>query len=123
MQQTKKLHIALWVAQGLLAAPFIMAGIMKITAPIADLAANGMSFVNSFSEAVVRFIGISEALRGLGLILPALLKIQPILTPIAAIGLAIIMVLAAVYHGIHNELPIPIFNTIWSCRFYSMGKT
>lgn len=107
MKQSKGLHIALWVAQGLLATAFIMAGFMKTTMPVDDLAVNGMSFVNTFSEGMVRFIGISEILGGIGLILPALLRIKPILTPIAAIGLATVMVLAVIYHISVGEPPVP----------------
>lgn len=107
MKKSKGLQIALWVTQGLLAAAFIMAGFMKITAPIDELAANGMSFVNNFSEGTVRFIGISELLGAIGLILPALLRIKPILTPIAAIGLATVMVMASIYHISVGEPPVP----------------
>src|SRR6056297_2342121 len=98
MKKSKRLHIALWVAQSLLAAAFLMAGMMKITVPIDELATNGMSFVYSFPESMVRFIGICEVLGSIGLILPALLRIKPILTPIASVGLAAIMVFAAIYH-------------------------
>lgn len=80
---------------------------MKITSPIDDLAASGMSFVNSFSESMVRFIGLSEILGALGLILPSVLRIKPLLTPMAALGLASVMVLAAIYHITHGEPPVP----------------
>jgi len=102
-KKSKALHISLWVAQGLLAAAFGMAGFMKISLPIEQLAKNGMGFVSEYAAGTVRFIGISELLGALGLILPAALRIKPILTPLAAIGVAIIMVLATVYHVTHNE--------------------
>ena len=95
---SKALHIGLWVVQGLLAAAFGMAGFMKLTAPIEQLAENGMSFVNDYSEGMVRFIGISELLGALGLIIPAAFRFKTFLTPLAAVGLAIIMVLATSYH-------------------------
>ena len=122
MKQSKKLHIALWVAQGLVAAAFIMAGIMKLISPLDDLAANGMSFVHTFSEGMVRFIGISEVLGGLGLIFPALLRIKPILTPMAAIGLAVIMVLAAVFHVMQGEPPIPNLVLLVLAVFIAWGR-
>ena len=93
----KTLNIALWVAQVLLAAMFLMAGIMKATQPIEELS-QSMTWVNDFSAGMVRFIGISELLGGIGLLLPALLRIKPIFTPLAALGLFIIMVLAFIYH-------------------------
>lgn len=116
------MNIALWVAQGLLAAAFFMAGFMKITTPIDDLAANGMSFVNTFSEEMVRFIGISEVLGGIGLIFPALLRIKPILTPIAAIALTIVMVLAAIYHISVGEPPVPNIILFSLAAFVAWGR-
>lgn len=122
MKQSKGLNIAVWVAQGLLAATFLMTGFMKLTAPIDELAANGMSFVNTFSEGMVRFIGISELLGGIGLILPALLKIKPILTPIAALALAIVMVLATIYHISVGEPPVPNIILFTLTVFVAWGR-
>lgn len=96
-KNNKTLNIALRVAQVLLAAMFLMAGIMKATQPIEELS-QSMTWVNDFSAGMVRFIGISELLGGIGLLLPALLRIKPIFTPLAALGLFIIMVLAFIYH-------------------------
>lgn len=100
---SKVLHIALWVVQVLLAVAFGMAGFMKSSAPIAELAAKGMGFVNHTSEGMVRFIGISEILGALGLILPAALRIKPILTPLAAVGIGVIMLLAVKEHWSQHE--------------------
>jgi uncharacterized membrane protein YphA (DoxX/SURF4 family) len=122
LKHSKRLHIALWIAQGVLAAAFIMAGFMKTTAPINELAANGMSFVNSFSEGMIRFIGISELLGGVGLILPALSRIKPILTPIAAIGLAVIMIFAAIYHISVSEPPVPNIILFALASFVAWGR-
>ena len=106
---SKALHISLWIVQGLLAAAFGMAGFMKLTAPIEQLAENGMSFVNDYSVGMVRFIGISELLGALGLIIPAAFRFKTFLTPLAAIGLAIIMILATSYHIGANE---PIIGSV-----------
>jgi hypothetical protein len=57
-----------------------------------------LPWVEDFSQGTVRFIGIMELLGALGLILPAATGIAPILTPIAATGLAVMMVLAAATH-------------------------
>lgn len=116
------MHIGLWIAQGLLAIAFIMAGFMKLSMPIEDLATNGMSFVNSFSEGMVRFIGISEVLGALGLILPALLRIKPVLTPIAASALALVMVLAAIYHISQSEPPLPNIILFAIAAFIAWGR-
>lgn len=98
----KALHIGLWVAQGLLGAMFIMAGAMKAIQPV-DALVESLPWVTSVPEGLVRFIGISELLGGIGLLLPAILRIKPSLTVWAALGLAIVMVLAAAFHGSRGE--------------------
>ena len=86
------MNIALWIAQGLLAAMYGMAGIMK-TFQIAKTKEQ-MPWAKNRSDGFVRFIGISELLGALGLILPLATGILPWLTPIAAIGLTLIQLLA-----------------------------
>jgi putative oxidoreductase len=99
------LHIALWVAQVLLlGVAFIFAGFAKATQPLYALAER-MLWVPAVPNGLVRFIGISEFLGGLGLILPSLTRIKPWLTPLAAAGLATIMVLAALFHISRGEAP------------------
>ena len=82
---------ALWILQGLLAALFIFAGVMKLIMPIAEMTRE-MPLPGLF----LRFIGVCELLGGLGLVLPAWLGIRPGLTTLAAIGLLIIMIGAVV---------------------------
>lgn len=96
------MNVVLWIVQGLLAAAFGMAGIMKSTQPKEKLA-DRLPWVADFSPATVRFIGIVELAAALGLILPALTGIAPILTPLAATGLAVVMVLAAIVHVRRKE--------------------
>ena len=107
----KTLNIAFWVAQALLASMFLMTGIMKSTQPIEELG-KSMPWVNDFSVAMVRFIGVSELLGSIGLLLPALLRIKPILTPLAALGLFTIMVFAFIYHITKGEYQVLGFNWI-----------
>ncbi len=77
----------LWMAQVLLAIVFLFAGGMKLILPPEVLTAQF-----PLPELFVRFIGVCEVLGALGLILPGLLCVRPWLTPLAAAGLAIIMV-------------------------------
>jgi uncharacterized membrane protein YphA (DoxX/SURF4 family) len=84
---------ALWIIQVLLAAMFTVAGIMKLTQSKEKLSKQ-LPWVNDISMRTVRFIGLSELLGGIGLIVPWLTGIVPILTPISAIGICLIMVLA-----------------------------
>ena len=78
------LHITLWVVQVLLALLFLWAGGIKLVLPLEQLAGPPGSV--QLPGAFVRFIGVAELLGGLGLILPALLRIRPGLTPLAAAG-------------------------------------
>jgi len=89
----KKLNVALWVVQVLLALVFLMSGGMKLTAPVADLIAQGMTWAEG-REWLPRFIGASEVLGALGLIIPAATRIMPKLTGVAAAALTLVMVLA-----------------------------
>ena len=97
------MNTALWIVQGLLAAMFLMAGLMKSTQPKEKLALK-MPWANDFSAATLKLIGISQLLASIGLIVPMLTGIVPVLTPLAATGLCIIMILAAVYHFRKNEM-------------------
>ena len=77
---------ALWIVQALLALVFLFSGGMKLALPL-DVLAEQMPLPGLFA----RFLGVAETLGALGLILPALLRIRPGLTPLAAAGLTIIM--------------------------------
>lgn len=101
-KNNKAINIGLWIAQGLLALMFIMAGAMKLSQPIEALA-ESLPWVTSVPAALVKFIGISELLGGLGLLLPALLRKKPILTVWAARGLAAVMLLATIFHISRGE--------------------
>ena len=81
------LTVSLWVIQGLLALLFLFAGSMKLILPIEVMTAQ-MPLPGLF----LQFIGVCEVAGAIGLILPALLRIRPILTPLAACGLLIVMI-------------------------------
>ena len=90
------MNLTLWIIAGLLAAVFLVAGPSKLFIPKAKLAkAPGGGWVLDFSAGFVKALGAVEILGAVGLILPALLDIAPILVPLAAVGLALIMVGAA----------------------------
>ena len=86
------MNIALWVAQGLLATMYLMAGIMKTFQT--SRAKEMLPWAKERSNRFVRFVGISELFGAFGLILPMLTGILPWLTPIAAFGLSLIQLLA-----------------------------
>jgi hypothetical protein len=85
------MNVALWIAQGLLAAIFLFAGGMKLVLPTEE-----MTKQIPMPGFFLRFIAVCEVLGALGLIFPWLLRIRPGLTPLAAAGLVIIMIGATV---------------------------
>ena len=97
------MNVALWVVQFVVAAAFGMSGVMKATMPIAALE-QSMRWARDVPEGLVRFIGLCEIAGALGLILPALTRIKPGLTPLAAAGLTTVMVLASLFHVTRGEL-------------------
>jgi len=97
------LNIALWAVQILLAIAFGAAGGAKAFMPLGELALQ-MSFVADSPAILVRFIGIVEIAGALAMILPALTRILPILTPLAALGFVIIQALAIPVHASYGEL-------------------
>ncbi len=105
------MNIALWIVAGVLALAFLAAGLMKVSQPKEKLAAS-MGWVNDFSPGTVKFIGTMEILGAIGLILPAATGIAPVLTPIAATGLAVTMILAAIVHGRRREPQMIAVNAV-----------
>jgi hypothetical protein len=90
-------NVVLWILQGLGAVLFLGSGVLKVIRPKDELAKT-LEWVSHFSPAMVKFIGGVEILGALGLILPAVTHIAPILTPIAATGLGITMIGALATH-------------------------
>ena len=98
----KGTHVALWVVQGVLGAAFLAAGLSHLFAPIEQLRAQNPWIGGAMGE-YVRFIGMAETLGAIGLVLPAATRIKPSLTPLAALGLTTVMVLAAITHVARGE--------------------
>ena len=98
------MNVALWIAQALLAFIMIGAGSPKLLAPRTWLAEN-MAWTKHVPAAVPRLLGLAEVMGGLGLILPLLLGIAPILTPIAAACLFLVLTGALVTKVRDHESP------------------
>jgi hypothetical protein len=86
-------NIALWIITGLLTAIFLLSGFGKLFVPREKMAGmmDAAAWVLDFKPATLKVIGSLEILGALGLILPALLDIAPILVPLAASGLTLLM--------------------------------
>lgn len=106
------MNLTLWITQGILAAMFTMAGMMKSTQSKEKLIGSGLNWAERFPISTVRIIGMSELLGAIGIVLPWALGILPILTPMAAIGIAAIMVSAISHHLKHKEMKAVMFNAI-----------
>ncbi len=92
----------LWAAQILLACLYGAAGMMKSTQPIPVLA-KAIVWPGDVPPAIVRFIGTAEALAAIGMIAPILTGIMPWLTPLAALCLSAIPILAIGFHAVRGE--------------------
>jgi uncharacterized membrane protein YphA (DoxX/SURF4 family) len=110
-QRRRRAHRALWVGQVLLAAFFLMAGYSHAFGAIADIAKSA-PWVTDAPVALVRFIGLAELAGAIGLILPAVTRVKPWLTPLAAIGLGLIMVFAIPVHLSRGEAAVVPVNIV-----------
>ena len=107
----KPLRIALWVTQGLVAAMFGLSGFMKLAMPIAELTAM-MPWTGQVPAGFVRFIGLVDLAGGIGILLPALTRMQPRLTVLAALGCAVLQVLAFGFHAYRGEFAVLPMNVV-----------
>lgn len=97
------MNIALWIVQGLLAAFFGAGGVVKAVQHRKKLIDQGLTWVEDFGDPAVKAIGALEFLAAVGLVLPAVTGISPVLVPLAAAGLGLIMIGAAVVHVRRGE--------------------
>lgn len=100
--------IAYWIVAGVTALAFLAAGALKALRSKEQLAASGMAWTEDFNGPVIKLIGVAEVLGALGLVLPMATGIAPVLSPVAAVCLAVLMVGAAVVHLRRHEPPIPL---------------
>ncbi|MFI5627316.1 DoxX family protein [Nocardioides sp. NPDC051685] len=84
------MNIALWIVAGVFAFGYIAGGIVKLTMPYEKYAAK-LHWPEDFTPANVRFMGVVEVLGGVGLVLPGLVSVAPVLVPVAASGMALYM--------------------------------
>src|ERR1700738_2057960 len=104
----KTLTISLWIAQVLLALLFSLAGVMKTFMPVPALVANGINYAADLPVWLLRFIGVAELSGAVGVVMPALTRIMPRLTPLAALGFVSIQVLAIGFHATRGELAMAL---------------
>ena len=117
------MNAALWAVQVILAIMFMMAGAMKLMKDKDELAEK-MGWVEDFSQTTIRLIGGAEILGAIGLLAPALTGIAPILTPLAASGLAVITMGAMVVHLRRREYPMALMGMMLAAMsvFVAWGR-
>jgi uncharacterized membrane protein len=97
------MNIALWIVQVLLALVFVGVGVNHVFRYDALKVQPRMSWVGALPRSLLAFIGICEILGAIGLILPPITNILPWLTPLAASLLAVMMLLASIFHFRRRE--------------------
>ncbi len=118
------MNTTIWIIQSLIAATFMYSGIQKSLYSEQKLVASGQTGVEGLSPGLIRFIGISEIFGSIGLIIPMMLNTVPVLTPISAFCLGVIMIPAAVIHNKRHEPKNVITNCILflMCAFIVYGR-
>lgn len=99
----------LWILKGIIALIFIYAGFSKLFLPKAKLLVNGMKGLVNLDETQIKGAGLLEVLGAIGLILPSLLNIYPILSPISALCLSLTMIVGG---RINYKLKLPVLPNI-----------
>ncbi len=93
------MNTVVWITQGLLAVALLAAGLTKLAQSKEQLVASGnMDWTEDFPEPQIKGIGTLEVLAAIGLIVPALLDLAPVLVGVAAVGVVLLMLGAAATH-------------------------
>lgn len=121
---SKALNIALWITQILISASMLWAASMKLFQPIDKLAAM-WPWTGQVAPAVVKLTGFIDILGGIGIILPSLLRIQPRLTVLSAIGIIVLMICASIFHISRGEASVIGVNIIFAAMaaFIAWGRS
>jgi putative oxidoreductase len=122
-KKPKGLNIALWIAQGLISLTLVWGAYAKLIQPIEET--SKMLPWALDNPSLLKFTGIIDLLGGLGIILPAALRIQPKLTVFAAYGIIALMVLGSIFHVSRGEAPLIGMNIfiILIAVFIAWGRT
>ncbi len=102
------MNLTLWVGQVVLAVVFFLSGTVKLFLPSEKLRAR----LPEVRPVMIRLVSVAEIVGALGLILPGITGIAPVLTPLAAAGLGIIMVGAVLTHARRHETTAVVTNLV-----------
>jgi len=115
------MNIALWVAQGFAALVFLLTGTLKIVMPKEKLAEK-MHWAATWPPGRIKLLGLAEVAGAIGLVLPTALHIAPLLTPIAAVCLAVLLLFAIQTHRRFHESIVPALVLMLICVAIAVGR-
>ncbi|MFD8644281.1 DoxX family protein [Streptomyces zaomyceticus] len=109
------MNLALWIITGLLAAAYLLGGAFKVITPKEKIIAAGPSarWAEDFGAGGIKTIGALEVLAAVGLVLPAVLDTAPVLVPLAALGLALMMTGAAIVRIRRRETALLVVDLVY----------
>jgi hypothetical protein len=116
------MNLALWIAQGLLGLAMFAAGSTKVAVPRARLLKT-MGWAESWSDGRFKLLGLAEVFGAIGLVVPWLTGIAPLLTPIAALCLLVLMGGAVKTHIDRKEPPVPPAVLAALALFIALGRS
>jgi hypothetical protein len=100
------INLALWIVASVLAAVFAGSGLLKLLVSKDKIVQSGQGWAQDFSPTSIRLMGVAEVLGAIGVILPAVVHIAPVLVPLAAIGLGLFMVGAAAVNARRKDVAL-----------------
>ncbi|MFI8306782.1 DoxX family protein [Streptomyces sp. NPDC085927] len=108
------MNLTLWIATGLLAAVALAGGLTKTFVPKERLAAqHGGEWTREATPRFVRTLGLLELLAAVGLVLPAVLDVAPVMVPVTAVCWVLLMVGAMITHGRLGQFALVLLNTVY----------
>ncbi|GHA76185.1 MULTISPECIES: DoxX family protein [Streptomyces] len=108
------MNLALWIATGLLAAVALGGGISKAFIPKENLAAHeGGRWTQDSGDGFVKALGVLELLAAVGLIMPALVDVAPVMVPVTAVCWVVLMVGAMITHGRLGQCKLVMLNSVY----------
>ena len=120
------MNLALWIVAGVLGPAFVVGGLVKLFVPRDKFASvnSGTGWAGEFTPGTFKSIGLVEMLGGIGMFLPALLDLAPILVPIAASGMALYMSGAATTRLRRREYGLFLGDLLFLglCVFVAWGR-
>ena len=102
------MNLVLWILQALLALVFLAHGLMFLMPPPEVAAQMTANLPRWFTL----FLGVAEVAAGIGLVVPGVTRIKPVLVPAAALGVVIVLVAATIYHVMRNEMSSAVITTV-----------